>query len=49
MSNHNKVHENVVKSLSGEKSAITDGEDALKTVVFIEEFYKKTKVKLQHS
>lgn len=49
MSNHNKVYENVVKSLSGEKSAITDGEDALKTVVFIEEFYKKTKVKLQHS
>ncbi len=49
LSNHDKVYENVVKSLSGEKSAITDGEDALKTVVFIEEFYKKTKVKQQHS
>ena len=49
MSNHDKVYENVVKSLSGEKSAITDGEDALKTVVFIEEFYKKAKVKQQHS
>ena len=49
MSNHDKVYENLAKSLSGEKSAITDGEDALKTVVFIEEFYKKTKVKQQHS
>lgn len=45
MSNHDKVYENIVKALNGQKSAFTDAEDALKTVAFIENFYNKTPVK----
>ncbi len=43
-SNHQQVYENICKALSGEASVITDGVDALKTVVFIEDFYNKIKV-----
>ncbi|MBC7887659.1 MAG: Gfo/Idh/MocA family oxidoreductase [Ferruginibacter sp.] len=41
MSNHDKVYENVMLALSGEKSSVTDGTDALKTVSFIEKIYQQ--------
>ena len=40
MSNHDKVYENVINALDGLENNITDGLEALKTVVFIETFYK---------
>lgn len=43
-SNHQQVYENIFKALSGEEHVVTDGVDALKTVVFIEEFYNKIKI-----
>ena len=43
-SNHQQVYENIIKALGGEEHVVTDGVDALKTVVFIEEFYNKIKI-----
>lgn len=40
MSNHDKVYENVINALNGRENNITDGSEALKTVQFIEAFYK---------
>ncbi len=42
VSNHDKIYENVVNALSGKENIITDGNDALATVSFIEEFYNST-------
>jgi UDP-N-acetyl-2-amino-2-deoxyglucuronate dehydrogenase len=44
MSNHDKVYENVVAALNGNQSQVTDGEDALKTVAFIEKIYQQAKL-----
>ena len=41
MSNHHKVYQNVMLALSGEKHAVTDGMDGLKTVSFIEKIYQQ--------
>lgn len=41
MSNHDKVYEHLMLSLSGEKCSVTDGNDALKTVGFIEKIYQQ--------
>ena len=41
MSNHDMVYKNVMLALSGEKSSVTDGSDALKTVTFIEKIYQQ--------
>ncbi len=43
-SNHQQVYENIFKALSGEEHVVTDGVDALKTVIFIEDFYNKIKI-----
>jgi UDP-N-acetyl-2-amino-2-deoxyglucuronate dehydrogenase len=42
VSNHDKIYENLLKALEGKPSSITEGHEALKTVAFIETFYKKT-------
>lgn len=41
MSNHDMVYKNILLELSGEKSAVTDGAEALKTVRFIEKVYQQ--------
>ena len=41
MSNHDMVYKNLMLALSGEKSSVTDGCDALKTVTFIEKIYRE--------
>ncbi len=41
MSNHDLVYKNIMLALSGQKSSVTDGTDALKTVTFIEKFYQQ--------
>lgn len=41
MSNHDMVYNNLILALSGEKSSLTDGSDALKTVIFIEKAYQQ--------
>jgi UDP-N-acetyl-2-amino-2-deoxyglucuronate dehydrogenase len=43
-SNHDKVYENVIKALNGEKNDTTDGIEAIKTVQFIEDFYNTIKL-----
>jgi hypothetical protein len=40
MSNHYQVYENVLLALSGGNGFVTDGNDALKTVSFIEKCYQ---------
>ncbi len=40
VSNHDKIYEDLIKALEGENSSITEGQEALKTVEFIETFYK---------
>lgn len=42
VSNHDKIYEDLINALEGKHSNITEGQDALKTVKFIETFYKKT-------
>jgi UDP-N-acetyl-2-amino-2-deoxyglucuronate dehydrogenase len=42
VSNHDKIYEDLIKALDGKHSTITEGQEALKTVEFIETFYKKT-------
>ena len=44
MSKHDMVYTNVLKALKGEDNNVTDGADALKAVLFIEEFYNKIKL-----
>lgn len=41
MSNHDLVYKNLALALNGEKSSVTDGNDALKTVAFIERIYSQ--------
>ncbi len=41
VSNHDKIYEDLVKALEGKNNSITEGQEALKTVAFIETFYKK--------
>jgi len=41
MSNHDKVYQNVLLALNGQKSSITDGADGLRTVSFIEKIYQQ--------
>lgn len=41
MSNHDMVYKNLMLAISGEKSSVTDGCDALKTVRFIEKIYRE--------
>ena len=41
MSNHDMVYQNIMLALSGGKSLVTDGMDALKTVSFIEKVYQQ--------
>ena len=44
MSNHDKVYEQAIRALNGQDHHVTDGAEALRTVAFIEEFYKNTPV-----
>jgi UDP-N-acetyl-2-amino-2-deoxyglucuronate dehydrogenase len=44
MSNHDKVYENLIKTLDGIEGTVTDGEGALKTVTFIERIYQQVKL-----
>ena len=44
MSNHDKVYEHMIRALNGQDHHITDGPEAMRTVAFIEEFYKNTPV-----
>lgn len=43
-SHHDSIYENLSKAISGSEPFVTDGFDALKTVSFIEDFYKTAAV-----
>lgn len=44
MSNHDKAYENIIKSLTGEKSNVTNAMEGLKVVRVIENIYKQTEL-----
>ncbi len=44
MSNHDKVYEEVIKALSGQANAVTDGKEALRTIRLIETIYQQVKL-----